>query len=193
MSASETDHPCSPITQMKKRLARGTRHKPQPNPFSFSFLFRSLLTFSSFTGTCGPNLACKCLAWSPTIHPPLPPLPLAHVCRPCRTPTLEHPPDSRAAKLTRLWVMRLCCARRWTRAWAPSRLPVAHALPVTRSRAPGGALAGCLQIECCPLTQAEVFGTYFSFFPILCSPPYTGIYVSRGPLTRSLLIVGCDV
>ena len=36
-------------------------------------------------------------------------------------------------------------------------------------------------------------GTYFSFFPILCSPPYTGIYVSRGPLTRSLLIVGCDV
>lgn len=173
MSASEADHPCSPITQMKKRLARGTRHKPQPNPFSFSFLFRSLLTFSSLTGTCGPNLACKCLALSPTIHPPLPPLPLAHVCRPCRTPTLEHPPDSRAAKSTRLWVMRLCRARRQTHAWAPSRLPMAHALHATWSRAPGGALAGCLQIECCPLTQAEVFGTTFVYRYIFLFFPHS--------------------
>jgi hypothetical protein len=69
--------------------------------------------------------------------------------------------------------MRLCRARRRTRAWAPFRLPVAHALHATRSRVPGGALAGCLQIECCPLTQAEVFGTTFVYQYIFLFFPHS--------------------
>ena len=182
MSASEADHPPAAPSRRCRSAWHGAR-ATNPNPplflsFSFSFPTDVLLSHRYMRTQSRLQMPGVVTHHSPT-PPPTPPCP--RLRRPCRTPTLEHPPDSRAAKSTRLWVRRLCCAQRWTNAWAPSRLPVAHALHATRSRAPGGALTRCLQIECCPLTQMQkclarclFTGTYFSFFPILCSPPIHG-------------------